>query len=212
MPRITVKSEFQALIAPSSWRRGRELLGECPVRRWSLEGIRRTQGALGALSPYAGSRCHDSVSISRGTDAILSLYISKIGSQRIEGACRRRRAWLTGNLGRCRRLVAVARRRAPFRRGGPSRTAGVVDGWMGYQAEAEGNVMLPGPMTTFLNKMGQAQGRPTGKRTGAVQLSAMLKCNTSLQYGTLMDRPIQARNPETGDAIFTPGRAIICAI
>ena len=39
--------------------------------------------------------------------------------------------------------------------------------WMGYQAEAEGNVMLPGPMTTFLNKMGQG-GRPTGKRTGAV--------------------------------------------
>ena len=125
MPRITVKSEFQALIAPSSWRRGRELLGECPVRRWSLEGIRRTQGALRALSPYAGSRCHDSVSISRGTNAILSLYISKIGSQRIEGACRRRRAWLTGNLGD---VVAVARRRAPFRRGGPSSTAGVVDG------------------------------------------------------------------------------------
>jgi len=52
--------------------------------------------------------------------------------------------------------------------------------WMGYQAEAEGNVMLPGPMTTFLNKMGQ--GRPTGKRTGgAVQLRAMPKCKTSLR-------------------------------
>ena len=158
MPRITIKSEFQALIAPSSWRRGRELLGECPVRRWSLEGIRRTQGALRAMSPYAGSRCHDSVSISRGTDAILSLYINKIGSQRIEGACRRRRAWLTGNLGD---VVAVARRRAPFRRGGPSRTAGVVDGvssGSGRECDA------PGAHDNFPKQNGP--GSPDGEENG----------------------------------------------
>ena len=70
--------------------------------------------------------------------------------------------------------------------------------WMGYQAEAEGNVMLPGPMTTFLNKMGQGGGgggSPDGEEDGGGwrssfqprKLRAMPKCKTSLQYGTLVE-------------------------
>ena len=53
---------------------------------------------------------------------------------------------------------------------------------MGYQAEAEGNVMFPGPMTTFLNKV--ARGRPKDKRTGTLQHRARPMFKTCLRHGS----------------------------
>ena len=54
--------------------------------------------------------------------------------------------------------------------------------WMGYQAEAEGNVMFPGPMTTFLNKV--ARGRPKDKRTWTLQHRARPMFKTCLRHGS----------------------------
>jgi hypothetical protein len=75
---------------------------------------------------------------------------------------------LSGNLGD---VVAVARRRAPFRRGGPSRTAGVVDGvssGSGRECDA------PGAHDNFPKQNGP--GSPNGEEDGgAVQLRAMPK-------------------------------------